>query len=160
MIGVKIVITTAATIGTAATVLGHLSAATTTTAVLPGPRHLAEGMAMIGGLQGTMIIDAEGMMTADSLIIILIDVGMIKTVAGTTEGVTTKKIGMMTELGPPTERAIGLVERREYVAGGQTDGVEWFLCFFDGFLRSLCCCRRLLGPVYFSIGWTTPRGGA
>lgn len=162
MTGVMTVITIVVTIGTAATALGRLPVVTTTSAVLPGPRHLAEGMAMIEGLQGTMITGAEDMMTADSLIIILTDVGMIKTVAGTIGGLraTTKKIGMMTDLGPPMERAIGLAEERECVVGGRTDGVEWFLCFFNGLLRSLWCCRRLLGPVYFSIGWSTPRGGA
>jgi hypothetical protein len=149
MTGVMIVITTVATIGTAATVLGRLFVVITMTAVLPGPRHPAEGMSMIEGLQGTMITGAEDMMTADSLIMILTDVGMIKTAAGTTGGVTTKKNGMMTELGPPMERAIGLVEKFECVVGGRTDGVEWFLCMFNGLLRSLWCCRRLLGPVYF-----------
>jgi len=137
MTGVTTVITSVATIGTAATALGRLFVVITTTAVLPGPRHPAEGMVMIEGLQG-----------------------MIKTAAGTTGGVTTKKIGMMTELGPPMERAIGLVEKLEYVVGGRTDGVEWFLCLLNGLPRSLWCCRRLLGPVYFSIGWSTPRGGA
>lgn len=80
-------------------------------AVLPGLR-LPRGRLMIKGLQGTMIIGAEAMMTAKRLII-MIDVGMIKTAAETTEGAKKKKIVSMTDQDTQMAKD-GLVE--EYIA--------------------------------------------
>jgi len=91
---------------------------------------------MIKGLQGTMITGAGVMMTAERLILIMIDVGMIKTVAGMTEDATTKKNDSRTGHRGRQMVKDGLVEDK-YGRVEKTDIVECFSLFFTG-LSDLC----------------------
>lgn len=104
----------------------HAVEAVTTTVVRLGP-PLPGGTSMIKGLQGTMITGAGAMMTVEGLILIMTDVGMIKTDAATIEDVTTRTIATM--IGPDSQTVKdGLVEecvRRSFA--GKTDGIQWFL---------------------------------
>ena len=122
-----------------------------------GPRPPG-GRLMIKSLQGTMITGAEVMMIAEGLMLIMTAVGMIKTAAGTTGGATTKMTAMTTD--HQGRMAKDGVERifKSTFDSRTTGGVEWFLSSYYWTLRNLWSCRRLPGPVYFSIGWPTLLG--
>jgi hypothetical protein len=96
--------------------LGHLPVVPNTMIVAPGLRPPG-GRLMIEGLQGTNMTGEEVSMTADSLIIMMIDAGTMWTDAGTTEGATRRRIHM--RKGPadmPMEMVVGPVEQQKQVA--------------------------------------------